>query len=145
MILRGIRGGIETIQTTVLMRSARVLRRVLKNYCHPNFNEIPPASASVKKKNVTSEIIIVIRLIVESSQRIKKTVESEGDGDAKSMGKMAPKSSGKKLGKKAREKNPGGIGNQRKTRSHPDHNTVEISFDTQKSGRSGVKNSLRVT
>ncbi len=41
-------GRVETIQTTSLLRTARILRRVLETCCHSNFSEKPSANADVK-------------------------------------------------------------------------------------------------
>ena len=43
-----IRGQVETIQTITLLRSARIVRRVLEICCHSNFSEKLSASADVK-------------------------------------------------------------------------------------------------
>ena len=43
-----IRGGVETIQTTALLRSARILRRVLETCCHSKSSEKSSANAGVK-------------------------------------------------------------------------------------------------
>ena len=43
-----IRGREENIQTTALLRSARILRRVLETYCHSNSSKKPSANAHVK-------------------------------------------------------------------------------------------------
>ena len=43
-----IEGWAETIQTTALLRSARVLRRVLETCYHSDFSERPSANAGVK-------------------------------------------------------------------------------------------------
>ena len=43
-----IRGQVETIQTTALLRSARILRRVLETCCHSNSNEKPSVNTAVK-------------------------------------------------------------------------------------------------
>ena len=43
-----IRGQVETIQTTVLLRSARILKRVQETCCHSNSIEKPSANAGVK-------------------------------------------------------------------------------------------------
>ena len=43
-----IRGRMETIQTTALLRSARIQRRILKNCCHSDSRKKPSANASVK-------------------------------------------------------------------------------------------------
>ena len=43
-----IRGQVETIQTTTLLRLARILRRVLETCCHSKFSERHSANADVK-------------------------------------------------------------------------------------------------
>ena len=54
-----IRRRAETIQTTALLRSDRILRIVLETCCHLNSSEKPSANASVKNSK-RSEIIIII-------------------------------------------------------------------------------------
>ena len=46
-----IRGRVETIQTTRLLRSARILNKVLDTCCHSNFSERTSALAVVKINN----------------------------------------------------------------------------------------------
>ena len=41
-------GRVKTIQTTVLLRMARILRRVQETCCHSNFCEQPSAKTDVK-------------------------------------------------------------------------------------------------
>ena len=43
-----IRGRVETLQTTALLRSARILRSVQETCCHSNSSEKPSANAGVK-------------------------------------------------------------------------------------------------
>ena len=43
-----IKGRVETIQTTTLLRSVRILRRVLETCCHSDSREKPSADADVK-------------------------------------------------------------------------------------------------
>ena len=46
-----IRGRVKTIQTTVILRLTRILRKVLETWgdcCHSNFSERPSANADVK-------------------------------------------------------------------------------------------------
>ena len=43
-----IRGRVETIQTTALLRSTRILRRVPENCCHSNSSEKPSVKAGVE-------------------------------------------------------------------------------------------------
>ena len=51
-------GRAKTIQATALLRSAKILRRVLETCCHSNFNGKPSANAGVKNSQ-RSEIIII--------------------------------------------------------------------------------------
>ncbi len=44
-------GRMETIQTTVLLKAARILRRVLGSCCHSISSERPLAYADVKNSN----------------------------------------------------------------------------------------------
>ena len=44
-------GRVETIQTTALLRRARILRRVQETCCHSDSNEKPSANADVKSSN----------------------------------------------------------------------------------------------
>ena len=47
-------GRVETIQTIVLLRTARILKKVLEieeTCCHSNFNERPPYVADVTNSN----------------------------------------------------------------------------------------------
>ena len=39
---------VEIIQTTALLRTARMLRRVRETYCHSNSSETPSVNADVK-------------------------------------------------------------------------------------------------
>ena len=41
-------GRAETIQTTALLRRAKILRRVLETCCHSNSSERPSGNADVK-------------------------------------------------------------------------------------------------
>ena len=47
-----IRGQVETIQTTALLKSTRILRRVLETCCHSSSSKRPSAYASVKNSQV---------------------------------------------------------------------------------------------
>ena len=44
-----IRGQVEIIQTTVLLRSARILRKVLETCCHSNSSGKSSTNAGMKK------------------------------------------------------------------------------------------------
>ena len=55
-------GQVETIQTTALLKTARILRRVLETCCHSIFSEIPSAYADVK--TLIIEIIIMMMIII---------------------------------------------------------------------------------
>ena len=57
----GIRGRVETIQTTVLLRSARILGRVLKTCWLSNSIEKPSANTDVKNNRKGKMIIIAKR------------------------------------------------------------------------------------
>ena len=39
---------VETIQTTILLRTARILKRVLETCCHSNFSKKPSAKTDMK-------------------------------------------------------------------------------------------------
>ena len=53
-----IRGQVETIQTTALLRLSRILRRVLEICCHSNSNGKPSANTSVK--NYLSLLLLLL-------------------------------------------------------------------------------------
>ena len=55
-----IGGWVETIQTTTLLRTARILRRVLETWGDSNASEKPPANIDVK--NSRGIIIIITKL-----------------------------------------------------------------------------------
>ena len=44
-------GRVETILTTTLLRTARILRRVLETCCHSNSSERPSAKADANNSN----------------------------------------------------------------------------------------------
>ena len=44
-------GRVETIQTTTLLGTVRILRRVLETCCHSNSGEKPSANTDVKNSN----------------------------------------------------------------------------------------------
>ena len=44
-------GRVETIQTTALLRTVRILRRVLETCCHSNSSKRQSANADVKNSN----------------------------------------------------------------------------------------------
>ena len=44
-------GRVETIRTTAILRTARILRRVLENRYHSNSSERPSANADVNYSN----------------------------------------------------------------------------------------------
>ena len=52
-------GRVETIQTTALLRTARILRRVLETCCHSNSSGRPSALADVKKNNNNNNNLFV--------------------------------------------------------------------------------------
>ena len=52
-------GRVGIIQTTTLLRSARILRRVLKT-CHSNTSEKPSANTGVKNSQMSKIMIMII-------------------------------------------------------------------------------------
>ena len=56
-------GRVETIQTTTLLRTARILRRVLETCCHSDSSENTSALADVKNSNDNDNNDHVWRLI----------------------------------------------------------------------------------
>ena len=61
-----IKGQVETIQTTALLRWARILRRVLETCCHSNSSERPSANADVKNsQGVVIIIIICLHTVIQ--------------------------------------------------------------------------------
>ena len=59
-----IRGRVEIIQTTVLLRSVRILRRVLETCCYSDSRGKPSANAGVKISQMSKIIIIIIIIII---------------------------------------------------------------------------------
>ena len=51
-----IRGRVETIKTNALLRTARILRRVLESCCHLNFCENPSPNLDVKNSQRVNNI-----------------------------------------------------------------------------------------
>ena len=62
--LEDLKADLETIQTTALLKSARILRSVLETCCHSNPSEKPPANAGAKKNYRKSKITIIILNII---------------------------------------------------------------------------------
>ena len=56
-----IGGRVETIQTTALLRTARILKRVLETCCHSISSVKPSVNADVKKEY----IIKIIKILIE--------------------------------------------------------------------------------
>ena len=50
-LLKEVGRRVETIQTTALLRTARILRRVQETCCHSNSSERPSANADEKNSN----------------------------------------------------------------------------------------------
>ena len=60
ILLKGLEevgGRVETIQTTELLRTARILRRVLETCFHSNSSERPSANADVKNSFIVRETV----------------------------------------------------------------------------------------
>ena len=55
----GLSGQVENIQTTILLRSARIVRRVLETCCHSNSSDQPLVNTGVRNSQ-RSKIIITI-------------------------------------------------------------------------------------
>ena len=67
-------GRVETIQTTALLRTARILRRVWrreKTCCHSDFSEKPSAISDVKSSNEWTTIIIIKVIHREMCKKFK--------------------------------------------------------------------------
>ena len=62
-----IRGWAETIQTKALLRSARILRKVLETCCHSDFSG--KSSANADGKNSLKSKIIIITMLKALHQR----------------------------------------------------------------------------
>ena len=63
---------LETIQTIALLRTARILRRVLETCCHSNSSERPSVNTDVKNSkgdNNNNNIIIIIIIKVKLAWR----------------------------------------------------------------------------
>ena len=58
---------VEIIQTTALLRTARILRRVLETWGHSDSSEKPSANADMKSSN---EWMIIILIIKEGGRRL---------------------------------------------------------------------------
>ena len=63
-------GRVDTIQTTALLRTARILRRVLETCCHSNSSEKPSANTDVK--NSWGVVIIIIIIIIIRRRRRRR-------------------------------------------------------------------------
>ena len=62
-------GRVETIQTTALLRSARILRRVLETCCHSKSIDKPSTNAGLKNSQ-KSKVIIPMGYITELDELI---------------------------------------------------------------------------
>ena len=73
-----IRGPVETIQTTALLRSARILRRVLEETCcRLNSSERPSADADVKNSQGVIMLICVYTISLYDQILITCTIPCE--------------------------------------------------------------------
>ena len=73
----GIRGRVETIQTTALLRSARILRRVRETCSPSESNEKPLANAGVKNSQKCKIINIFATLNLEGINPLIESRVSE--------------------------------------------------------------------
>ena len=64
-----IRGQVETIQTTELLRSARIPRRVQETCCHSNSSEKPSSNTGVKDSQRSRIIIMEWRELIPKVQK----------------------------------------------------------------------------
>ena len=62
-----IRGRVET---TVLLRLARILRRVLETYCHSDCSEKPLPNAGMKKSQMSKIIIMMFIITLHLQERV---------------------------------------------------------------------------
>ena len=60
-------GRVETIQMTALLRTARILRRVLETCCHSNSSEKPSANTDVKNSKGANNNNHPYKTIIASS------------------------------------------------------------------------------
>ena len=74
-----IRGRMETIQTTTLLRSARILRRILETWSHSNSSRKPSANVGVKKKKPSQMSKIIIRKWWIKHNRVNKLINHKTD------------------------------------------------------------------
>ena len=76
-----MRRRVEIIQTTAILRSARILRRVLETFCQSNSSEKPSANAGVKNyQNCKIIIIIMIRLLARRPDLVLNIKKSSSGG-----------------------------------------------------------------
>ena len=67
-----IRGRVETIQTTALLISTRILRRILEICCHSDSSERPSAYVEVK---ISQGVIIIIIIKPKGCEKKDKNLE----------------------------------------------------------------------
>ena len=67
-------GRVETIQTTALLRTARILRRVVETCCHSDSSEKPSANADVRSSNEWIIITIIYNQDKGMEIRMEKRV-----------------------------------------------------------------------
>ena len=70
-------GRVETIQTTTLLRTARILRRVLETCGHSNSSGRPSANADVKNYNNDNTLLINKRNCTQNYQDLPSKEEFE--------------------------------------------------------------------
>ena len=64
-----IRGRVETIQTTTLLISVKILRGVLETCCHSNFSERPSTNADVKNSQEVTIMIILMKMKITPKEQ----------------------------------------------------------------------------
>ena len=74
-----IGGRVETIQSTVLLRTARILRRVLETCCYSNSNERPSANVDVKTQGVNNKTKQRLFLTILNTNNWHTVIYSNGE------------------------------------------------------------------
>ena len=120
-------GRVETIQTTALLRTARILRRVLETWGDLLSLRLrivdfaAPADCRVKlKENEKRDKYL------DLARELKKPMEHESDGDT--ICNWCTRRSHQRI-----DTGTGGLRNKRMNRDHPNYSIIKISQNTEKS------------
>ena len=131
-----IKERVETIQTTALLRTVRILRRVQETWrdlCYSDSSERPSALADVKNSqgvnnsNNNNNKKKVKRGIYISGpcKKAKDAIEHEVDGDTNCN--LCARYNHQRI-----EKWTGGLGNKRTRGGHPNYSIIKIGQNTKK-------------